>query len=310
MANRMISVSNAPSVKCVKLDRQQIENRLKGCPCLPSLGSIENALKELLGADQRYTSQIAEIIRRDPSLTARLLRLVNSVYYGISRPIKNIEEAVFYLGVRQIRQLAMVTPIIEDFQKLAGKSRFAWREFWLHSIATALMTREVIDLVQSQKGEIDYVAGLIHDVGKITMASAFPEHFQAIYIERDADDGRDLITIERELLGIDHAELGALYLKKQTLPDVFVEIVQHHHQPELAQHHGQVVAAVQVADLLVRSASIGNSGNRSEVTDETWLNATGWKILFGHQKEEERVITRAGLKRSLERIPTILEGMV
>src|ERR1700729_878947 len=112
--------------KCQRLDRQQIENRLKGCPCLPSLGSIDSALKELLSADQRYTSQIAEIIRRDPSLTSRLLRMVNSVYYGISKPIKNIEEAVFYLGVRQIRQLAMVTPVIEDFQKLAGNSGFAW----------------------------------------------------------------------------------------------------------------------------------------------------------------------------------------
>jgi len=305
----MTTVLNPPPVKCAKLDRQQIENRLKGCPCLPSLGSIENALKELLGADQRYTSQIAEIIRRDPSLTARLLRLVNSVYYGISRPIKNIEEAVFYLGVRQIRQLAMVTPIIEDFQKLAGNSRFAWREFWQHCIATALMTREVVDIVQSQKGEIDYVAGLIHDVGKIAMASAFPEHFTEIYINRAANE-EDLLEVEREVLGIDHAELGALYLKKQSLPEVFVEIVQNHHHPERAQNNGAVVASVQVADLLVRYAGIGNSGNRNEVTEEMWLNSTGWKILFAHQKEEERTITRASLQRTLERIPTLLEGLV
>jgi putative nucleotidyltransferase with HDIG domain len=305
----MISVLQAPTVKCQRLDRQQIENRLKGCPCLPSLGSIENALKELLGADQRYTSQIAEIIRRDPSLTSRLLRLVNSVYYGISRPIKNIEEAVFYLGVRQIRQLAMVTPIIEDFQKLGGDQRFAWRGFWQHCIGTALMTREVIDIVQSQKGEIDYVAGLIHDVGKIAMASAFPDHFAEIYINRTEND-QDLLEVEREVLGIDHAELGAIYLKKQTLPEVFVEIVQCHHQPEKAQQNGPVVAAVQVADLLVRHAGIGHSGNRNEVTEQTWLESSGWQILFAHQKEEERAITRASLKRSLDRIPTILEGMI
>src|SRR6266511_970838 len=104
------------------LTREQVENRLKYCPRLPSLSTINSALRELLGADQRYTSQVAEIIRRDPSLTARLLRLVNSVYYGLSTPVNSIEEAVFYLGVRQIRQLVMVTPIIEDFQKLAGKT--------------------------------------------------------------------------------------------------------------------------------------------------------------------------------------------
>jgi len=103
------------------LDRNQIETRLKSCPRLPSLGTINSALRELLTSDRRYTSQISEVIRRDPSLTARLLRLVNSVYFGLSTPVNSIEEAVFYLGVRQIRQLAMVTPVIEDFQKLAGK---------------------------------------------------------------------------------------------------------------------------------------------------------------------------------------------
>jgi putative nucleotidyltransferase with HDIG domain len=306
---KMISQAQVQAARCEPLDRQQIENRLKGCACLPSLGSIDSALKELLAADQRYTSQIAEIIRRDPSLTARILRLVNSVYYGLSKPIKNIEEAVFYLGVRQIRQLAMVTPIIEDFQKLAGNHRFPWREFWRHCISTALMTREVIDIIQTPNEEIDYVAGLIHDVGKIVMASAFPEHFDEIYRCR-IDGGNDLLQLEREVLGIDHAELGALYLKKQVLPELFIEIVQFHHQPDQAQHHASVAAAVQVADLLVRHAKIGNSGNRIEISHEACVNSTGWKMLFAHQTAEEKVITCASLKRSVERIPTILEGLV
>ena len=306
---RMISEARAQTARREPLDRPQIENRLKGCACLPSLGSIDIALKELLAADQRYTSQIAEIIRRDPSLTSRILRLVNSVYYGLSKPIKNIEEAVFYLGVRQIRQLAMVTPIIEDFQKLAGNHRFPWREFWRHCISTALMTREVIDIIQTPNEEVDYVAGLIHDVGKIVMASAFPEHFDEIYRCR-IEGGNDLLQLEKEVLGIDHAELGALYLKKQVLPEFFVEIVQFHHQPDQAQHHASITAAVQVADLLVRHANIGNSGNRIEISDEACFTSTGWKMLFAHQTAEEKVITRASLKRSLERIPTILEGLV
>jgi putative nucleotidyltransferase with HDIG domain len=304
----MISAAKEPA-KCVPLERAQIDNRLKGCACLPSLSSIDSALKELLSADQRYTSQIAEIIRRDPSLTARLLRLVNSVYYGISTPVKNIEEAVFYLGVRQIRQLAVVTPIIEDLQKLAGNFRFEWTDFWRHCIGTALMTRDVVDIVQSPNEETDYVGGLIHDVGKIVMASAFPEHFRQIY-GVGAEAGGDLLKRERELLGVDHAELGAMYLKKQVLPEVFVSIVQYHHQPERARENGTIVAAVQVADLLVRHAKIGKSGNSVEVAEDAWMESTGWEILFGRQNAEERAITRASLKRSLERVPIILEGLV
>jgi putative nucleotidyltransferase with HDIG domain len=294
---------------CQPLDRQQIDSRLKGCGCLPSLGSIDSALKNLLNADQRYTSQIAEIIRRDPGLTARLLRLVNSVFYGMTTPVKNIEEAVFYLGVRQIRQLAVVTPIIEDLQNLAGNRRFPWREFWRHCIGVALMTRDVIDIIQSPNEEVDYVGGLIHDVGKIVMASAFPDHFQAIY-GPSAEAGPDLLETERQVLGMDHAELGALYLKKQMLPENLVEIVQFHHHPENARHNVNMVAAVQVADLLVRHAKIGNSGNRAEVDEEGAVNCAGWKILYGQQSREEHAIARASLRRSLERIPAILEGLV
>jgi HD-like signal output (HDOD) protein len=80
-----------------KLDPKKIRSQVASCPALPSLGSISKALQDLLFAEQRYSAQISEVIRRDPSLTARLLRLVNSVYYGLSNPVNNIEEAVFYL---------------------------------------------------------------------------------------------------------------------------------------------------------------------------------------------------------------------
>ena len=296
------------------LTRDQIENRLKYCPRLPSLGSINSALRELLNADQRYTSQVAEIIRRDPSLTARLLRLVNSVYYGLSTPVNSIEDAVFYLGVRQIRQLVMVTPIIEDFQKLAGKASFAWREFWQHCIGTAILTREVISTLRAPTDEVDYVAGLIHDVGKIAMASACPEHFQLIHQHGELSDP-PLVEREREILGLDHCEVGAMYLRSHNLPDALIDVARFHHSPERAAHHSPLVAAVQIADLMVRQASIGNSGNREPVNDTDWLKATGWDILYPDQTdsakaESEKSLARATLKRSLERLPTILEGLV
>jgi len=305
----MSSETLAAHPVCERLERTQIDARLSNCACLPSLSSIDSALRELLGADQRYTSQIAEIIRRDPSLTARLLRLVNSVYYGMAKPVKNIEEAVFYLGVRQIRQLAMVTPIIEDFQRLAAGRHFPWRQFWRHCIAVALMTREITDLLQAQDDEIDYVAGLIHDVGKIVMASVFPEHFNEIYHNR-AQTASDLLQCEKEVLGVDHAELGAMYMRKQRLPEVFIEIVQYHHLPQQARLQANITAAVHVADLLVRHTKIGDSGNRTEVAFESWLESPGWKVLFGRQTEAEKSITRASLNRSLERIPAILESLV
>ena len=296
------------------LSRDQIEQRLKHCPRLPSLSTINSALRELLNADQGYTSQVAEIIRRDPSLTSRLLRLVNSVYYGLSTPVNSIEEAVFYLGMRQIRQLVMVTPIIEDFQKLAGKTQFAWRDFWQHCIGTAILTREVISTLRAPADEVDYVAGLIHDVGKIAMAAACPEHFEAIHRSGENPD-LTLVERERKLLGLDHSEVGAMYLKSHNLPDALVDVARDHHAPEQAPTHAHLVAAVQVADLMVRHAGIGRSGENSTVSAEDWLSASGWNILFPEQNqpdraESEKTLARAALKRSLERLPTILEGLV
>jgi HD-like signal output (HDOD) protein len=296
-------------VKLAPLDSQDIQVQLARCPSLPSLSSINKALQGLLLTEQRYTAHIAEIIRRDPSLTSRLLRLVNSVYYGLTTPVNSIEEAVFYLGVRQIRQLAMVTPVIEDFQRLARQCTFPWREFWQHCIGTAILTREVTASTATQSEDADYVAGLVHDVGKIVMAWTFPEHFTEIH--RIAIEGtRDLCEIELEILGIDHGELGALYLERHRLPELMVAAARYHHNPEKAEQFQHVVAAVQIADLLLRSEKMGCSGNYLPVSREECFKTTGWKVLLSNPKESEIDIARASLSRTLEQLPLMLEGLV
>lgn len=292
-----------------KLDPKSIQAKIHSCPALPSLGSISKALQDLLFAEQRFSTQIAEVIRRDPSMTARLLRLVNSVYYGLSTPVSNIEEAVFYLGVRQIRQLTMVTPVIEDFQRLTHQCAFPWREFWQHCIGTAIITREIISSVQAPNDESDYVAGLVHDVGKIVMAWSFPEHFAEIHrLAKTA--ATELMTIENEVLGLDHCEVGAVYLEHHRLPDVMIHSARFHHRPENAPQHRALVASVQIADLLLRNARIGCSGNYQEVSQEQCMAGSGWHVLFPKQGDAEHAIGRASLHRSLERLPNILEGLV
>lgn len=303
----MISASASQSMR--RLDRKEINTRLELCPSLPSLSSINKALQGLLFAEQRFSAQISEIVRRDPSLTSRLLRLVNSVYYGLTTPVNSIEEAVFYLGVRQIRQLTTVTPIIEDFQKLSGKCDFPWREFWQHCIGTAILTREIYSSVESPADESDYVAGLVHDVGKIVMAYSFPAHFAEIY--RQAQPGEhDLIELENHILGIDHAELGALYLERHHLPELMINSARYHHRPEQAENFRPIIASVQIADLMMRNAKIGCSGNFVEVKTEQCMSATGWHVLFPDKHQGDQAIARASLHRSLERLPHVLEGLV
>lgn len=291
------------------LSRREIEQRVGACVLLPSLSSVNGVLRELLNAEQRYTAQISDVIRRDPSMTARMLRLVNSVYYGLSTPVTSIEEAVFYLGIRQVRQLAMSTPIIEELQRLSPRRMTSWRRFWQHCIGTAILTREIMAALRPVHDEVEYVAGLLHDVGRIVMAAEFPDHFAGVGGVCE-ECQRELREVEVEVLGMDHCELGALYLANHHLPAEIVAAARHHAAPEGAGEQAPLAAAVQLANGLVRWSGIGDSGNPAPMDEAGWLGLSGWGILFPRRMEEEQSLLRASLRRSLERLPQILDGLI
>src|ERR1044072_3426476 len=101
-----------------RFSETKINRRIEACPKLASLNSINKALSALVRSEQSLNSQIAEVIRRDPSLSARLLRMVNSVYFCLSTRVNNIEEAAFFLALRQIRELSRATPVTEELEQL------------------------------------------------------------------------------------------------------------------------------------------------------------------------------------------------
>lgn len=290
---------------------QDIMRRIDACPKLASLESINSALAGLVRSEQSITGQIAEIIRRDPSLTARLLRMVNSVYFGLSAKVNNIEEAVFYLGLRQIRELSMATPVIEDLEKINRSSlRLPWRELWKHSIGAAMMTREILATTHLHiDDDTDYIVGLLHNVGKVILASAFPQEFARVVEER-FPDAAAVCERERELIGWDHARIGGHYLTRHQLAPEIVEAVTHHNSPASAGEHASLAAAVQLADQLVRSAGIpGGFEKTPPLTPEAWSALPGWKILYGDNDREIR-LAQAALLNRMQRLPAILSGLI
>lgn len=278
MVGAMSTVTQEPVTNLPRFDSCEIERQIARCGRLPSLSSINQALNKALSGDDNFGSEVPDLIRRDPSLTARLLRLVNSVYFGLPSRVERIEEAVLYLGVRQIRQLSLVTPVISDFQKLSGDTPFRWREFWRHCLGTALIAAELSAETQSDNDELEYICGLVHDVGKIVMASVFPDHFVEIH-SRSLECSVPLVELEREILGIDHAEIGARYLAGQQLPTAIIEATRFHHDPESAGEYARQAAAVGLADLCIRAAGLGFSGNVEEVTPDEWRESVCWEQL-------------------------------
>ncbi len=290
----------------------EIKRRIDACPKLASLQSINRALSELVRSDQSLNSQIAEIIRRDPSLSARLLRMVNSVYYGLSARVNNIEEAVFFLGLRQIRELSLATPVIEELEELQQNTSncLPWRDLWSHSIATAVMTREIIaSTSQHIEDDTDYLGGLLHNVGKVVMAYAFPDELRTIMATQVATPP-EICVLERSLIGWDHARIGAHYLARHQLSEELRFAVLYHNEPQRAPRHELFAAAVQVADYLVRHAGVSGGFERvAPIAADSWMQLEGWRMLYGADGTEDQ-LARAAIANCLQRLPTVLQGLL
>ena len=306
----MTALSSSPETGRLHSD-QDILRRIDACPKLASLQSINSALAGLVKSEQSITGQIAEIIRRDPSLTARLLRMVNSVYFGLSAKVNNIEEAVFYLGLRQIRELSMATPVIEDLEKINRSSlRLPWRDLWKHSIGSAIMTREILATTNFHiDDDTDYIVGLLHNVGKVILASTFPAEFARV-VEGAYPNTEAVCARERELIGWDHARVGGYYLTRHQLSAEIVDTVLYHNDPAACADNAHFAAAVQVADQVVRSAGIpGGFEQIPALPPEAWTTLPGWKILHGNNDRESR-LALAALKNRMQRLPAMLNGLI
>jgi len=302
----MDSISNTPAA----IPAEETRRKLKDCRRLPSLNSINSALVQVMLDDNIDTIHIAEIIRKDPSLSARLLRLANSAYFGHSLSITSIEEAVFFLGVRQIRQLSMTTPIIEESLNMTHSTKFPWRGFWQHCIAVAILTREICSRVMPlSNDETEYLAGLLHDLGKIAIATNYPKQFNVIY-GQDASRNTHFLELEKSLLGMDHAEIGAVYLEAHKLPKPLVEAAQFHHQPGNATNYRDLCAAVNISDDIAKAIGLGYSGNPSPFSRTSWkLNKT-WFQLFENEEDPRYLETVKVLEGQITELPRVVDQLV
>lgn len=313
----------------------EIIRRIEACPKLASLHSVNKALSALVRSEQSLNAQIAEVIQRDPSLSARLLRMVNSVYFGLSTHVNNIEEAVFFLGLRQIRELSMATPVIDELEHATASgvpwkmnktppdtrtisssplpstsSGLRWKELWSHSIATAILTREILAATPLHiDDDTDYLVGLLHNIGKVVMAYAFPDQLRKL-VAMPAHDAAEFAQKERDLIGWDHARIGAHYLSRHNLSEEITFAVEYHIDPDLAPRHRLFAAAVQVADHLVRHTGISGGFEQIDpIEANSWLELPGWHILYGSDSQESN-LARAAIANSLQKLPSMLQGLL
>ncbi len=195
---------------------------------LPSLPEVYIRVTELLETENASGLKIGEAVQTDPALTARILKMINSAYYGLRNPVTSISQAVALLGRQQLKQVllgSVLAGVFKDFDV----THFPLRDFWQHCIKTAIIARQ---LAMQNARIIDhdafFTAGLLHDVGWLVIAKVNPGSYLQI-TQLAKDENRDVLQVEAEKLGVTHIDVGVALLDKWGIPGLITECVRKHH---------------------------------------------------------------------------------
>jgi putative nucleotidyltransferase with HDIG domain len=198
---------------------------------LPSLPQAVLDVMTLLGDEHASTAEFADRIERDQALTARILRIANSVFYGVAGRIGTIRTAISVLGLRTVGTLLTTAAVSAQFAT-AKCPEFQFGVFWRHAIATSLTARGIAQQLRMD-ADIAFTAGLLHDIGRLALAAQFPaETGQVLRCSREADVSA--LEAERRVLDFDHVAVGVLVATHWHFPPAVVAAIEHHHAPGAA----------------------------------------------------------------------------
>lgn len=225
--------------------REQFISRLKA-KSLPSLPLTVVALGEAVQDERCTVDRILAILSKDPSLSATLLRLANSAMYGGEASVLDLRTAVLRLGFDAMANLGTGAAVI---QNLKGGSHLDALKLWQHSVAVGLTAKGICLLAKRHgQAETAFLAGLLHDIGKIALDTCFPEDYGRVL--QQVAGGAFFVDAERAVLGMTHAEAGSLLAADWSFPPVIVEVIRDHHEPSPEDFLPNLI---HLSDLLVRT---------------------------------------------------------
>lgn len=229
---------------------------INGLP-IQDLGVLPQVVAQIneLAADPTTTGdQVAELIITDPTLTSKILRILNSSFYGLRQEIRSLRHAVAYLGIHQVRNIIMSSALVESFRFDHGIVEP--RAVWEHSLGCAIGAKRVGDAVAALDGDGAYLGGLLHDLGRIIFLSKFPDHYGDVVgsCERGLCSLRDA---ERSRFGLSHEAAGEMLGRAWGFSDPVLAIIRHHHDPQAAGELAPQVAVVGFVDAICHQQGMG-----------------------------------------------------
>lgn len=215
----------------------------------------------------------SRVIEQDAALTARLLKIVNSPYYGFPSSINTISRAITIIGIRDLRDLVLATTTVNALTKIDSNC-FSVNNFWSHSLHCAVIARILAEFRQEIHAERFFVAGLLHDIGNLVMHQGLGSLCQQV-MDRIAETGEATYTAEKAIIGFTHADVGAALARAWNLPADIIDIIQYHHEPTKAQFEQKDAMTIHLANYI--ADSLGESKLPNVASDE--LDPTVWELL-------------------------------
>lgn len=255
---------------------EQLRAVVTGIKSLPTVPALYAQLLEVLASPDCSTDEIARIVGSDVGMTAKILQLANSAFFGLPRRIEGLSQAVIYLGVDTVRAVTLTAGAFSEFEH-DDRAKAAAAALYADSMRTGVLSGKIAKTASDDRKLFNgaLTAGMLREVGRLVLATASPEQWGDV-TRNSREQQVPLDEIERAVFGVSHAELGAYLLGLWGLPDPVVEAVAYHHRPsECVCRSLAVLTPVHVADALVHEAkSAANEEHRARV-DMGYLEAVG-----------------------------------
>ena len=225
---------------------------------IATLPEVTIRIIEVVEDHNSTARDLHEIIKNDPALSVKILKVVNSAFYGLPGQVASVDRAIILLGLSAVKNIAIAASIARLFKGRRISRHFSAADLWRHSVAVAVAAHSIVKVSPHpvMANEV-FVAGMIHDIGTLVERQAFPDQFAEV-VDRSMETGRDFLECEREIIGADHQAFGVGLTTKWKFPRHLRAAVGFHHNPEdLSAELRNIATLIRLADVLCCQEEIG-----------------------------------------------------
>lgn len=237
---------------------------------LPAFPATVTKVMEICRDVNTSPNDLSRVISLDPVLTGKVMRLINSAYFGLSQEVISLVRAIIMLGMNTVKNLALGAAVVSTLGKSKNFQALNMDLFWQHSLAVGVISKLIAKKCNVSREQLEgfFIAGLLHDIGKISLNSKFSDEYR-LAMETSDREHLPLSISEKQFLGIDHTQAGNLIMENWKLGTEIIDTVTYHHSPETYEgEQKDILFTVILANYFANSSGIGFSGNRC--FEEIW----------------------------------------